>query len=163
MNPTNGAWPAGWPPFLASLCRLFWVGLFLLACFTTVQVFITFLRPERKVVNYQPKKLLVLDFFQEWASARNYFEGLPVYTRHQITMARYLKITKTEGVLIVKINAHPPTSILLALPFGLMDYGDAFLLWNLLCLLCFVGSLWLIIWQGEVAFSPWSLFPLFIL
>ena len=63
------------------------------------------------------------DFFQDWASARNFLEGLPVYSSHRVTIPRYLgKTDLKESDFFVEINAHPPTSILLLIPFGMLPY-----------------------------------------
>jgi hypothetical protein len=155
MNPTKETWSLGW--------RVFWVLAFLLACFTTVPAFVQSMRPERRLAPNQPKKLFMYDFFQEWASAQNHFGGLPVYTSQEKTAALYLNITRPDPPMVVKVNAHPPTSILVALPFAALDYADAFQVWNLMCLALLAGSLWLIIRVGEIPFTPWALFPLFIL
>src|SRR5437773_7510956 len=37
--------------------------------------------------------LYLPDFIQEWASARNRFTGLPIYTPQRITVERYLRLT----------------------------------------------------------------------
>jgi len=51
----------------------------------------------------------VPDFFQEYASARNWFEGLPVYTDHHETALGYLGILLDDKRSSVLLNAHPPT------------------------------------------------------
>jgi hypothetical protein len=85
------------------------------------------------------------DFFQDWASARNRTEGLPVYTPHEITARRYLGAQiDTTGTYFVPINAHPPTSVLLALPLARLEYADAFLAWGLLSVAALVAALWLV-------------------
>ena len=67
------------------------------------------------------------DFFQDYASARNLLSGRPIYSR--IDPAIY------------QFNAHPPTSVLLALPFAGMAYVPATVAWNLLSLVLLGGSL----------------------
>lgn len=76
------------------------------------------------------------DFFQEWASARNYFEGLPIYAPQEETAWRYLRYRPEQSPTAVfcRVNGHPPTSVLLALPLGKLPYAQAFLLWNVLSL-----------------------------
>jgi alpha-1,2-mannosyltransferase len=102
----------------------------------------------------------VTDFFQDWASARNFLEGLPVYFNHRVTIPRYLGKTNLDaGDLFVEVNAHPPTSILLMVPFGALAYRDALLIWNLLSLAGFVVSL-VLVWHGlRIPFSMRSVFP----
>ncbi len=109
----------------------------------------------------QPQQNPVMDFFQEWASAKNYFNGLPVYARHGETLERYLgEGWKVPDRLGVRINAHPPTSVLLGLPLASLSYWDAFLIWSLLSLAALTASFWLMIRQLGIAFSPWLLLPL---
>ena len=77
------------------------------------------------------------DFFQEWASARNYFEGLPIYTPQETTAWRYLAYRPSDAprAIFCRVNGHPPPSVLLGLPLGRMPFDTAFLLWNVLSLL----------------------------
>jgi Glycosyltransferase family 87 len=100
------------------------------------------------------------DFFQDWASARNFLEGLPVYSNHRVTIPRYLgKKDLNESDLFVEINAHPPTSILLLIPFGALPYREALFRWNLLSLGMFAVSLALV-WRGlRIPRSVRSVFP----
>jgi hypothetical protein len=100
------------------------------------------------------------DFFQEWASARNYLEGLPLYTEHAVTVPRYLgREGSPRRDLFVGVNAHPPTSILIALPFGAMPYRQAVFLWRLCSAAMLFGSLTLV-WRGlRIPSVWWSPFP----
>jgi hypothetical protein len=41
----------------------------------------------------------------------------------------------------IEYNIHPPTSVLLTLPLGRLDYPDAVLAWNVISLLAFLASL----------------------
>jgi hypothetical protein len=89
---------------------------------------------------------------------------LPIYTRHEVTARRYLGLqVDTTDPLFVPVNAHPPTSVLLALPLARLDYPDAFLAWNLLSLLAFGVSLWLVGRELGVRFGAWSVFPVLAL
>ncbi len=115
-----------------------------LACLAIVwrgQVWLTALQPG----TYYQRHFLP-DFFQEWASARNYFAGLPIYTSQEVTLPLYLGEQKAaDDTLFIKVNAHPPSSVLLALPFGKLDYAEAFLLWNEITLILFGASIWLVL------------------
>ncbi len=103
------------------------------------------------------------DFFQEYASARNLVEGLPVYTGHEHTVERYLGRPLDPDRSVVLVNAHPPTSVLLALPLAWLDFDGAFLAWNIASLLCLVASLWLM-WRGLWPDAPaWGVAPLTVL
>jgi Glycosyltransferase family 87 len=103
----------------------------------------------------------IVDFFQEWASARNYLEGLPLYANHRVTIPRYLGLEISRPAdLTVEVNAHPPTAVLLALPVASLRYQDAVLVWNLISLGMLAVSLTLV-WRGfQVPCSLWWLFPL---
>lgn len=113
----------------------------------------------------RPPPTIILDFFQEYASARNYFEGLPVYTDQRVTALRYLNYTAaTEGPYrFIKYNAHPPPSVLLALPLAGLSYSDAFLVWNVLTLACLTASVLLIVRQLNARLSPWSVLPFVVI
>ena len=140
--PPTGSWP--WPQ------RLLW----LLLCGLAV----VWLGP-KFVRDIRPSHAEILDFFQEWASARNRTEGLPIYTPQALTMRRYLEYqVEPDGFQIVR-NAHPPTSVLLALPLARLDYSDAFLVWSLLSLTALAVSLWLVVRQLRIPFRVWSLLP----
>lgn len=129
-----------------------WLGLLasVLICAAFLPSFVTHLRPQRHEI---------LDFFQEWASARNYFEGLPVYTQQEITMLRYLDYRKKSWEFGIAYNAHPPASVLLALPLARLDYSDAFLVWSLASLAAGAVSGWLVVRQLDLRFTLWTLAP----
>lgn len=95
-----------------------------------------------------PPRYSLVDFFQEWASARNYWTGLPLYTNQRESLPIHLGLDPpTDAPFFIELNAHPPTSILIALPFGLLDYPAAVLAWNLMSLLALGASL-LVIARG---------------
>jgi Glycosyltransferase family 87 len=80
------------------------------------------------------------DYYQDWGSARNYLVGLPVYAEHANSIPRHLGWPASPSKSI-DYNAHPPTSVLLALPFARFSYPDAVLGWNALSLVAFLASL----------------------
>ena len=55
-----------------------------------------------------------LDFFQDWASARNYLLGEPIYTPHEVTLRKMGVRVDPNNPFFVPVNAHPPTSVLIA-------------------------------------------------
>jgi hypothetical protein len=134
------AWPAG--------RRWLWIALAVLVCILQGPSFIGGLRPPRSPG---------VDFFQDWASARNYYAGSPIYSDHQTAVERYLGF-RPDSVAF-DVNAHPPSSVLLALPFAALDYPDAVLVWNLVSLGMLVISLWLIGRALAVRLTLWSIFP----
>ena len=94
------------------------------------------------------------DFVQEWASARNFFTGHPIYENQQITLREYLGLTVAPGGFVLEYNAHPPTSVLLVLPFGLLPYGTALALWNAFSFLALIAVL---ITLGKQGGRTWTL------
>jgi hypothetical protein len=105
------------------------------------------------------------DFFQDWASARNYFAGRPIYGDLLASAKRYiLGLEAGEGEVPrasadAEVNAHPPTSILLFLPLAPLPYADAVLVWNLISLGALFFSLWIIRRELEIPLDAWSIFP----
>jgi Glycosyltransferase family 87 len=83
---------------------------------------------------------IVSDFYQDWASGRNWWNGLPVYTDHQVTIPRYIGPVD-PFCLRVEFNAHPPSSIVVMIPWAILDYRAALLGWNLLSLGMLLASL----------------------
>ena len=105
----------------------------------------------------------VPDFFQEYASARNHFEGLPVYASHWLTMKRYLGWEPAPSWTVIGVNAHPPSSVLLAFPLVRLDFPDAFLAWNILSLAALGVSLWLLARGLNISLKRWVVFPVITL
>ncbi|GAB6186277.1 glycosyltransferase family 87 protein [Thermopirellula anaerolimosa] len=86
------------------------------------------------------------DFFQDWASAKNYLKGVPVYDPLENALARYLGQHRRPGdTVFTEVNAHPPASVLLTLPFALLGYQDAFVVWTELCLIMLGLSIWIVL------------------
>jgi hypothetical protein len=77
------------------------------------------------------------DFFQEWASGRNYLAGVPVYDPQKDAYVREFAnlgfnppphdATPPE---MNPVNAHPPASILVFLPLAFTTYVTAFRIWS---------------------------------
>jgi alpha-1,2-mannosyltransferase len=88
----------------------------------------------------RPTNGRVNDYYQDWGSARNHLVGLPVYTEHAISIPRHLGLA-LNPVESIDYNAHPPTSVLLALPLAGLAYPDAVLAWNVISLAAFLASL----------------------
>src|SRR5690349_20849185 len=87
----------------------------------------------------RPSQDLVRDFFQDYASARNLLAGKPVYRPMEESLHEYLGHELTPAVVLH--NAHPPTTVLLAVPFALTDYVSASILWSYLSLIALAESL----------------------
>jgi hypothetical protein len=105
------------------------------------------------------------DFFQEWASARNVWFGLPVYAPHEETIPLYLGMPARPGCCFISINAHPPGSVLLGIPFSPFSYRAAHIAWNLLSLGALAVSIAIIARTLRVADQPrtWLLVGFLIL
>jgi hypothetical protein len=106
-----------------------------------------------------------VDFFQDWASARNYLSGSPIYLDLKQAVERYLGFKISEkgepGVRVsLEVNAHPPTSVLLVLPLSIFSYPDAVLVWNLMSIAALIASLWIVQRQLAIPFSAWASFPI---
>jgi Glycosyltransferase family 87 len=100
----------------------------------------------------------VPDFFQEWSSARYHLDGEPAYGPIEVAAERYLGILRgSAGVCHIELNAHPPSAVLLALPFAGMDFADAFLAWNVLSLWALATVAWLLFARLGPELSPWVL------
>ncbi len=138
-DPLN-AWPAG--------RRWLWMFLAILACWSQGPEFIESLRPP-------PDR--GIDFFQDWASARNLLHGLPIYTSHDVSVQTHFGVQATQ--VNHSFNVHPPTSVLVAVPFALLSYPDATLVWNVLSLLFFGATIWRIARALGIPLRGWSVFP----
>ena len=81
------------------------------------------------------------DFAQEWTSARNYWTGRPIY----LPLAESFPIHfGRETTTKLRVNAHPPAAVLIALPLGQLPYRTAWLVWNLISLTLLGGAIWLL-------------------
>jgi len=87
----------------------------------------------------RPSQEVARDFFQDYASARNLLAGKPVYRPMEESLHEYLEQDLTPAVVLY--NAHPPTAVLLAIPFALTDYVSASVLWSYFSLIALAGSL----------------------
>ncbi|MBI5758942.1 MAG: DUF2029 domain-containing protein [Planctomycetales bacterium] len=117
------------------------------------------------VASLRPRSDQGVDFFQEWSSAKSYLDTRPIYSRHAETIPRYLRLSvdagQSESVEIeVDVNAHPPPSVFLALPFALLDYPNAVLAWNVLSLLLLAASLHWLVRELGIPFKAWSVMPM---
>ena len=61
---------------------------------------------------------------------RNHLTGRPVYTEHTTSLPLYVGVASYPDPRMAR-NAHPPTSVLLALPLGYLPFREAALAWNL--------------------------------
>ncbi|MCS6865950.1 MAG: glycosyltransferase family 87 protein [Gemmataceae bacterium] len=114
----------------------------------------------RFILAFRPAENYYFDFLQEWLSARNYLAGTPVYAEQTQAMLRHTGVLLKEGMgMILSWNAHPPASVMIALPFGHLPYRDAHFLWNVVTFPLFLISIVIILWELKFPLSPWSLLP----
>jgi hypothetical protein len=114
------------------------------------------------VGSLRPPPTKGVDFFQDWASARNVWMGLPVYEPLGRAVDRHLALdpdVRRQIRVVEPINAHPPSSVLLALPFAWLDYPNAVLAWNLTSLAMIAVSLWLLSRGLGLVWTFWDIFP----
>jgi hypothetical protein len=110
--------------------------------------------PMLAAVPWAPREI-VSDFFQDWASARNLLNGLPIYTEHTETIPRYVGAVDPICYRNL-VNAHPPTSVLLYLPVAPLDYRSALLAWNLAGLAMLAASLGIVRRELRLPVPWWS-------
>lgn len=113
--------------------------------------------------DFRPPRRVVVDFFQEWASARNWVDRLPVYESQHTSALRYLgKVVEPDDPYFIEFNAHPPTAVLLGLPFAGLNYRAAVLAWNIFSLAGLVLTIWLVVSQLGLRWNPWYLLPILV-
>lgn len=95
----------------------------------------------------------LFDFAQEWTSVRNFLVGLPVYLDYRQSLEIHLGGSASPTFTY---NAHPPGAVLLALPFGLLEYRAAYLLWSVASLICLGLSFWLLLAAGQRQRGGWA-------
>ncbi len=118
---------------------------------------ICFLWSMALVVRLIPQPNALHDFVQEWASGRNYLHGYPIYEPLAEAVPRHIS-GRYFGT--VQINAHPPASVLVSLPFAPPEYATAFLAWGLTSLMALGISLWLMMRSRGLGYSAWALLPI---
>jgi hypothetical protein len=111
------------------------------ACLTVAAVAVVLAMAPAWLALLRPDPAKPRDFFQDYASARNLLAGRPVYESQAVTMRDYLGLDTGERRVNVAYNAHPPTSVLLALPLAGLDYPTAGWWWNVFSLVLLAGSL----------------------
>lgn len=87
----------------------------------------------------------IVDLFQDWASATNFRLGRPIYLPQHVNLEQLLGARPDRfAPPMVRVNGHPPTSVLFALPIGWLTYPEALHVWTLVSLVllaCAIGML----------------------
>lgn len=112
---------------------------------------------------FRPPSNKVGDFHQEWLSARNFAEGGKVYANQRTIAGKYLGAAPEVAENFLPWNAHPPVSVLLALPLGKLSYSDAQLAWNLANLPLLILAIVLVVRETGMPFQTPSILPLLVL
>jgi hypothetical protein len=141
-----------WPPWRIAL----WGIALALITWWRVPWFVQNLRP--------PEDTPLVDFFQEWSSARLFHDSLPIYQEQAKAVKRYFgkEVERNNPRQhFNEVNAHPPTTVLLIFPLSWLDFFVACLVWNLVSLALLGGSFWLVLRKLEIRLSVWALLPVF--
>ncbi|MFZ5563088.1 MAG: glycosyltransferase family 87 protein [Thermodesulfobacteriota bacterium] len=106
--------------------------------------------PVRLMALYlSPPRVFLKDFMQEWLMARAVMNGTnPYLPLAQLAGTFFAPPPDLIGLGLP--SPHPPPVVLLAWPFGLLDYPAAALAWFMLELACIGASVYLLLkwWQG---------------
>ncbi len=103
------------------------------------------------------------DFFQDWASANDWLAGRSLYADLSDSLNHLLNIQVSKNevpgiVMDIQVNAHPPFSLFMVIPFALLGYESSVLAWNLFSLLLFLFSI-ILVWRTlELPWHWWSIF-----
>lgn len=103
------------------------------------------------------------DFVQEWLSAKNFYAGVSVYDNQLRAFERHVPNVRVNPNECLPYNAHPPASVLVALPFGLTDYKTAHLAWNVVTFLVFLASLAVVLRELDGGLYWWHAAPVLAL
>ena len=109
------------------------------------------------IAAFRPPSGTGADFLQEWLSARDYWNGGPVYSPLAEALFRQTGQPAPPGFL--PWNAHPPVAVLLTLPFGWLGYADAHLLWNVMTVPLFLLAIAVVVSELNFPFRWLSLIP----
>lgn len=144
-----------WPPIRIAL----WLILFVV-CAALFGV-VPFGPDPVRAARPQPGQLT--DFIQEWLSAKNYFAGDPVYAPQTEALFKHTGMRPADSKAMLPYNAHPPAAVLLALPFGKLDYPDALAAWNGVTFALFLAAVAVLLVELRVPLHPACLLPLGVL
>lgn len=108
------------------------------------------------LVHVWPWPNLLHDFCQEWVSGKNFFAGRPIYLPLSKSLPLYFDRVYD---MPIEYNAHPPVSVLAALPYAAFNYRVAFVLWNLTSVAALAVSMWLIMRRAGLGFGRVWIFP----
>jgi len=96
------------------------------------------------------------DFYQEWGSARSYWLGQPIYQDTAELVVRDFGPHLAGRKWLLGYNVHPPTAVVVAIPFGRLNYFSALHLWNFFGLLLALLSMIVVLVRVQLA---WAILP----
>lgn len=103
---------------------------------------------------FLPQEHHVVDFHQEWLSARNYWHNLKVYGSLSDALYTHLKKRPNPNqIWWFDRNAHPPASVLFVLPLALLDIKPAMLIWNIVCFLSLIATVYIVFKEMRFALT----------
>lgn len=102
------------------------------------------------------------DFYQEWLSARSVRDGGRAYAPLRELAPRYTSLPPEFIATMLPWNAHPPVSVLLALPLGYLPYHTAQTVWSLVNWPLYALTVVLIVRGLRVPFHPAMVLPILV-
>ncbi len=100
------------------------------------------------------------DLFQDWGTARQHAEGLPIYGDQAGAARRQLGVEWDDrSPLFRQGSTRPPAAAWLALPLGRLDFPTAFRRWNQLSIAALAATLLLLAWALPPRARWWTLVP----
>lgn len=115
------------------------------------------------VVHANPWSPRIGDLSQDWLSARCYFAGLDVYSSMDETVPQFLGARNSTSADSLRLNGHPPTSILWMLPLARLPYPQVKLIWQLLTFACVGLSVAGIVSSRGLDLDRSNIWPLMVL
>jgi hypothetical protein len=108
-----------------------------------------FTRKTLSTLNHAHLSYPAVDFFQDWAAARDYWAGHSIYEPLSESIRRHASALGLPEVgaprSTLKLNAHPPSMILLLLPLGRLDFAAAYRIWTWCAAISLPLSLYLLL------------------
>ncbi|MBO0697811.1 MAG: DUF2029 domain-containing protein, partial [Zavarzinella sp.] len=102
--------------------------------------------------------VVIPDFVQEWYSARLWWEGRPPYS--SMRGARdLLPLPPGDAGWALEWNAHPPGAVLVALPFGRLEFAAALAVWNLASIAALAWSVAAVVSRLGCRIPGWAVAP----
>lgn len=102
--------------------------------------------------------VVIPDFVQEWYSARLWWEGRQPYSSMR-GARELLPLPPGDVGWALEWNAHPPGAVLVALPFGRLEFAAALVLWNLASIAALAWSVAAVVSRLGCRIPGWAVAP----